>query len=69
MDRDNSINILYADMLKQMGIPESKLLPSSTTFHRIVPGKYARCNTLNFGFFLFFFLASWLYLVFPWFLS
>lgn len=39
MDGGSNINILYADTLKQMQIPESKLRPSGTIFHGIVPGK------------------------------
>lgn len=42
MDGGSSINILYADSLKQMGISESKLLPSNTTFHGIMLGKYTK---------------------------
>jgi hypothetical protein len=42
MDGGSSINIMYVDTLRQMKIPESRLRPSSTTFHGIVPGKCAQ---------------------------
>jgi hypothetical protein len=33
---------MYVDTLRRMKIPESRLRPSSTTFHGIVPGKCAQ---------------------------
>jgi hypothetical protein len=37
MDGGSGINVLYASTLDDMGIPRSKLWPSTTPFHGIVP--------------------------------
>src|SRR4051812_1592356 len=37
IDSGSSINILYRDMMIKLGISESELQPSRTTFHGIVP--------------------------------
>ena len=42
MDGGSSINILYHETFKQMGLKDSQLQPTSTIFHGIVPGKSAR---------------------------
>jgi hypothetical protein len=38
IDGGSSINILYRDTANKLGIQESRLSPSSTVFHGIVPG-------------------------------
>jgi hypothetical protein len=38
MDGGSSLNILYAETLDAMGIPRSRLQPSLTPFHEVVPG-------------------------------
>ncbi|KAI4971081.1 hypothetical protein ZWY2020_001995 [Hordeum vulgare] len=42
MDGDIGLNIMYADTLKGMGIPMSKLSESSMQFHGVVPGRKAK---------------------------
>jgi hypothetical protein len=39
MDRDSSLNILYAHTLRQLGIWLDQLRPSTTPFHGVAPGK------------------------------
>ena len=39
MDGGSDINIIFADTLRQMNRSVDNLLPSSNTFHGIVPGK------------------------------
>jgi hypothetical protein len=39
MDGGSSLNLIYADMLRKIKIPMNNLLPTETSFHRIVPGK------------------------------
>jgi hypothetical protein len=41
MDGGSSINILYYDTFRRMGLTEKDLTPSSTVFHGIIPGKSA----------------------------
>ena len=41
MDGGSSLNILYADTLKGMGIPMSRLSTSNMSFHGVIPGKKA----------------------------
>ncbi|KAI4991864.1 hypothetical protein ZWY2020_040250 [Hordeum vulgare] len=41
MDGGSSINILYFDTIQRMNFSEKDLMPSSTVFHGIVPGKSA----------------------------
>jgi hypothetical protein len=38
MDGGSRINVLYASMLNEMGIPRSALRPSKAPFHGVVPG-------------------------------
>ena len=42
MDGGSGLNIIYADTLKAMGIPMSKLSKSNMQFHGVIPGKKAR---------------------------
>src|SRR3954466_11994503 len=42
MDGGSSINILYYETFRRMGLTHKKLQPSKTVFHGIVPGKSAR---------------------------
>ncbi len=42
MDGGNGLNIMYADTLKGMGIPMSRLSESSMQFHGVVLGRKAR---------------------------
>src|SRR6185503_6774015 len=39
MDRDSSLNIMYAHTLELMGIGLNKLHPSKSPFHGVAPGK------------------------------
>ena len=41
MDGGSGLNILYAETLKGMGIPMSKLSESNMSFHGVIPGKKA----------------------------
>ena len=41
MDGGSSINILYYDTFCLMNLTNKDLKPSSTVFHRVVPGKSA----------------------------
>ncbi|KAI4979050.1 hypothetical protein ZWY2020_015803 [Hordeum vulgare] len=41
MDGGSSINILYLDTFQRMNLLEKDLMPSTTVFHGIVPGKSA----------------------------
>ena len=41
MDGGSSINILYFETFQRMGLKASDLIPTSKTFHGIVPGKKA----------------------------
>ena len=41
MDGGSGLNILYAETLKGMGIPTSKLSESNMRFHGVIPGKKA----------------------------
>ncbi|KAI4980446.1 hypothetical protein ZWY2020_020931 [Hordeum vulgare] len=42
MDGGSGLNIMYADTLKGMGIPMSKLSESGMQFHGVVPGRKAK---------------------------
>src|SRR3954468_19678580 len=42
MDGGSSINILYYETFRRMGLTHKQLQPSNTVFHGIVPGKSAR---------------------------
>ena len=41
MDGGSSINILYYDTFRRMGLTDKNLKPSNTIFHGVVPGKSA----------------------------
>ena len=41
MDGGSGLDILYAETLKGMGIPMSRLSESNMSFHRAIPGKKA----------------------------
>ncbi len=41
MDGGSGLNILYAEMLKGMGILISRLSESNMSFHGVIPGKKA----------------------------
>ena len=41
MDGGSSINILYYDTFRRMGLTDKSLKPSNTVFHGVVPGKSA----------------------------
>ena len=41
MDGGSSINILYYDTFRRMNLTNKELMPSSTVFHGVVPGKSA----------------------------
>ena len=41
MDGGSGLNILYAETLKGMGIPMSKLSECNMSFHGVIPGKKA----------------------------
>ena len=41
MDGGSGLNILYAETLRGMGIPMSKLSDSNMRFHGVIPGKKA----------------------------
>ena len=41
MDGGSSINILYYDTFRRMGLTGKNLKPSNTVFHGVVPGKSA----------------------------
>ena len=45
IDGGSSINILYRETMVKLGISESELQPSQTTFHSIVPGLF--CTPLG----------------------
>ena len=41
MDGGSSINILYYETFRRMGLTDKDLRPSNTVFHGVVPGKSA----------------------------
>ena len=41
MNGGSSINILYYDTFRRMGLTDKNLKPSNTVFHGVVPGKSA----------------------------
>ena len=41
MDGGSSINIMYYETFQRIGLKDSDLVPTSTTFHGIVPGRKA----------------------------
>ena len=44
MDRGSSLNLLYQDIVRKMGIDPSKIKPMKTTFKGVIPGVEARCT-------------------------
>ncbi|XP_073358089.1 uncharacterized protein [Aegilops tauschii subsp. strangulata] len=44
MDEGSSLNLIYADTVRKMGIDPSRIKPSNTTFKGVIPGVEARCT-------------------------
>ena len=44
MDGGNSLNLIYQDTVRKMGIDPSRIKPSSTTFKGVILGVEARCT-------------------------
>ena len=44
MDSDNSLNLLYQDTVRKMGIDLSRIKPTTTTFKGAVPGVEAHAR-------------------------
>ena len=44
MDGDSSLNLLYQDTVRKMGIDPSRIKPTKTTFKGVIPGVEARCT-------------------------
>ena len=44
MDGGSSLNLIYEDTMKKMGIDPSRIKPSNTTFKGVIPGVEARCT-------------------------
>ena len=44
MDSGNSLNLLYQDTVRKMGIDPSKIKPTKTTFKGVILGVEARCR-------------------------
>ena len=42
MDDGNSLNLLYQDTVRKMGIDPSRIKPTKTTFKGVIPGVEAR---------------------------
>ena len=43
MDISSSLNLLYQDTVRKMGINPSRIKPTKTTFKGVIPGVEARC--------------------------
>nr|XP_040258418.1 uncharacterized protein LOC120975778 [Aegilops tauschii subsp. strangulata] len=43
MDGGGSLNLIYADIIRKMGIDSSRIKPSTTTFKGVIPSVEARC--------------------------
>ena len=43
MDGGSSLNLLYQDTMRKMGINTSRIKPTKTTFKGVIPGVEARC--------------------------
>ena len=43
MDGDGSLNLLYQDIVRKMGIDSSRIKPTKSTFKGVIPGVEARC--------------------------
>ena len=44
MDGGSSLNLLYQDTMRKMGINPSRIKPTKTTFKGVIPGVEARCT-------------------------
>ena len=44
MDGGSSLNLLYQDTVRKMGINPSRIKPTITTFKGVIPGVEARCT-------------------------
>ena len=44
MDGGSSLNLIYQDTVRKMGIDPSRIKPSNTTFKGVIPGVEARCT-------------------------
>ena len=44
MDGGSSLNLLYQDIARKMGIDPSMIKPTKTTFQGVIPGVKARCT-------------------------
>ena len=44
MDGGSSLNLIYSDTVKKMGIDPSRIKPSNTTFKGVIPGVEAQCT-------------------------
>ena len=46
MDGGSSLNLLYQDTVRKMGIDPSRIKPTKTTFKGVIPGVEACCTGL-----------------------
>ena len=44
MDGGSSLNLLYQDTMRKMGIDPSRIKSTKTTFKGVIPGVEARCT-------------------------
>ena len=44
MDGGSSLNLIYQDTVRKMGIDPSRISQSNTTFKGVIPGVEARCT-------------------------
>ena len=44
MDGGSSLNLLYQDTVRKMGIDPSRIKPTETTFKGVIPGVEAHCT-------------------------
>ena len=44
MDAGSSLNLIYQDTVRRMGIDPSRISQSNTTFEGVIPGVEARCR-------------------------
>ena len=44
MDGGSSLNLLYQDTVRKMGIDPSRIKPTKTTFKGVIPGVEASCT-------------------------
>ena len=44
MDGGSSLNLIYQDTVRKMGIDPSRIKPSNTTFKGVIPGVEAHCT-------------------------